>query len=387
MNPTTYSLSGYGQMIADTHRMDAYFRALQTVINPGSIILDIGAGSGICTLLACQLGAQKVYAIEPSDVIQIAQQIAQANGYSDRIEFIQAVSTEVNLPEPVDLIVSDLRGVLPLFQHHIPSLRDARQRFLAPNGVLIPQSDHLWATVIEDPDQYKVYTSPWSDAPYGLNMQVGQQFVTNTWGKATVKPDQFLTDPQCWATLDYRTLENPNIHADLHWTAPRSGIAHGLCLWFDATLIDGVTFSNAPGQPDLIYGKAFFPLSQPVELEFGDKISVQLKTNLIGNDYTWIWKTKVTGQRDPAITKADFQQSTFLGIPLSPKQLRKQGDQFIPKLNTAGKIDAFVLSLMDQGMSLGVIAQRLTDQFSDRFPTWKDAFTHVGQLSQQYSEG
>jgi|SRR5438105_12126415 len=82
-------------MVGDGVRSDAYARALRECIRPNSIVLDIGTGVGIWALLACQFGARRVYAIEPNDVIQVAREIAAANGYADRIEFIQDISTRI----------------------------------------------------------------------------------------------------------------------------------------------------------------------------------------------------------------------------------------------------------------------------------------------------
>src|SRR5947199_9795954 len=123
-----YSVAGYGRMIADEGRTRAYSRALRAAICRDSIVLDIGAGTGILSLLACQYGARKVYAVEPSSAIGIAEESARANGFAGRIECIQTLSSEISLPEKADVIVSDLRDVLPLFKQHIPSILDARQR-------------------------------------------------------------------------------------------------------------------------------------------------------------------------------------------------------------------------------------------------------------------
>src|SRR5689334_22429068 len=131
-----YRVVDYGDMIADTVRMDAFVAALRGAITPGSVLVDIGTGTGIFALLACSLGARRVYAIEPNDAIEVARAIATANGLSDRIEFHQACSTAVTLPEQADVIVADIGGALPWFQRAIPSIVDARRRFLAPNGIL-----------------------------------------------------------------------------------------------------------------------------------------------------------------------------------------------------------------------------------------------------------
>ncbi len=176
-----YSLSGYGRMIRDTLRMKAYVDALRYAIEPTSVVLDIGTGTGIFALLACQMGARKVYAIEPDDSIQLARQIAGDNGLAHRIEFIQDKSTRTTLPERADVIISDLRGVLPLFQQHLPAIIDARNRLLAPGGVLIPRCDTLWVAVVEGPDLYRVYVDPWGENNYGLDLQAARRITANTW--------------------------------------------------------------------------------------------------------------------------------------------------------------------------------------------------------------
>src|SRR3984893_7272581 len=139
-------------MVANRVRVSAYAEALRTAIRKDSIVIDIGTGPGIFAVLACRFGAKRVYAIEPGHVIQVARDVAAANDCADRIEFIQETSTRVTLPERADVIVSDLRGVLPLFHKNIPDLVDARHRFLNTGGLLIPRRDVLWVAVVEAPD-------------------------------------------------------------------------------------------------------------------------------------------------------------------------------------------------------------------------------------------
>src|SRR5437867_1498240 len=165
-----YSISGYVQMIADERRMLAYSTALRRAVGADSIVLDIGAGTGILSLLACQYGARKVYAVEPSSAIALAEQAALANGFADRMECMQALSTEIRLPQRADVIISDLHGVLPLLQQHLPSIMDARSRLLAPGGNLIPKRDVLWAAVVETPQQHDRLVKPWTQERFGLHL-------------------------------------------------------------------------------------------------------------------------------------------------------------------------------------------------------------------------
>ncbi|WP_310423338.1 class I SAM-dependent methyltransferase [Chamaesiphon sp. VAR_48_metabat_135_sub] len=389
-----YSIPGYGDMIVDRQRLDPYVQALKAAIKPGAVVLDIGTGTGFFAVLACQFGASKVYAIEPDDAISVARQVAIDNHCADKIEFIQALSTDIDLPERVDVIISDLRGITPIYQHHFAAIADARSRFLKPGGVQIPQQDRVWATLISDPDYYQSkYLSPWEDAPYGCILTANRQFVTNNWEKHRLHPAQLLVDPQVWATLDYTTKIESNVKATMTWTVDRwrglseteSGTMHGIGMWFDTTLAEGIGFSNAPDKPECIYGNAFLPLSAPVDLGHGDLVTVTLQANLIGDDYIWSWQTKVIAGADPHHIKADYQQSTFFSIPRSAQALQTRSDSYIPSINESGKIDLIILNWMDAGKSLGDIAQHLNLQFPHRFPTVAKALSYVAELAQKYS--
>jgi protein arginine N-methyltransferase 1 len=380
-----YTTAGFGGMIADDVRMAAYEQALRRTVRPGSVVVDIGTGTGIFSLLACQFGARKVYAIEPDPAIEVAREIAAANGYLDRIVFIQGLSTRITLPERADVIVSDIRGVLPLFQHHIPTIVHARQRLLTPGGVLIPQRDTVLAAVVDAPELYARHMTPWAQRPFGLDMQAAQRIVSNTWLKRRVTPDQLLLEPKSWAVLDYSTVENPNVSEVLSWTATRSGIGHGLTVWFDAMLADNVGFSNAPAAPELIYGAAFFPWTQPVTIDPGDSVTVALRADLVGEDYIWRWDTTVLDAGRPGQVKAKFNQSTFFGVPVSPAHLRKRAESYVPVLDDEGRIDQFILAAMDGETPLGKIARRVCDRFPSRFAEAPDALNRVSDLAQRYS--
>jgi protein arginine N-methyltransferase 1 len=380
-----YSLSGYGSMLADRTRIDAYARALRQAIEPGAIVVDIGTGVGIFAFLACLCGAKKVYAIEPDDVIEVAREVAAANGFADRIEFIQELSTRVTLPEPADVIVSDLRGVLPPFQHHLPAIIDARRRFLKEHGVLIPRSDVLWVAVAAAPELYDAHVAPWERNDYGLDMRAASRLETNNWRKCRAGPQHVLLEPQRWATLEFATIESSDVTGALVWLASRAATAHGLILWFDTDLGHDAGFSNAPGAGETLYGRVFFPWSHPVTLAIGDTVSVSLAARLVGEDYVWCWDTRILGGGVAGRTKADFRQSSFAGTPLSPAKLAKRAVDYASRLNEDGRLDQLILESLDAHTPLGRIADQVLAEFPTRFANWQDAMARVSDLSAKYS--
>jgi len=341
--------------------------------------------------LACKYGARQVYAVDPSDVVFVAQELAQANGFADRIEFIHDLSTRITLPERADIIVSDIRGLLPLFGQLIPSIVDARQRHLAPGGRLIPERDILWAALIDAPNVYKGWVDPWN-APYGLDMEVAKKSVLNSWGNAnttSIGPANLLTKPQIWAVLDYTSIEDPNVGSlNLTLEAIRDGLAHGWLIWFDTELTEGIGFSNSPEADKVaaVYGRGFFPLLEPISITQGDPITFSIRAELVGEDYSWRWFTRVQSQDDPKVIKAEFEQTTTFDGISKIKRIMEHDLTFRPSLSEKGEIDFFVLGKINNRTTIAQIAQQTKARFPDRFSDKLDALIYVYELSQKYRQ-
>jgi type I protein arginine methyltransferase len=385
MSNDTYSLSGYGGMIADQSRIKAYVQALRSKIRPGAVVMDIGTGPGIMAVLACQLGASRVYAIEPSDVIQVAREIAATNHCADKIEFFEDLSTKVAVPVQADVIVSDLRGILPLFEQNIPSIIDARRRFLAPGGTLIARKDRIWAAVVDAPEEYGKIVNPWDSNPLGQDLGVARRKVLNEFRKVRVKPDQLLTVPQLWATLDYTAIENSDIHGTLRWETASAGTGHGILAWLDADLCDGVSFSCGPESPETVYGSTFFPWLAPVPLAAGQNLCVELEAKLLDKDYFWRWTTQIESAEKAGEIAARFEQSQLLSAVVSLAKLHKTSSDFVPQLSEEGLIRRTAFDLMDGKSSLEEIARRLTDEFPSRFSRWQQALSFAAIISKENS--
>ncbi len=385
MIPYSYSLAGYAELIADRVRTDSYAQALRAAIRPGSVVLEIGTGPGIFAVLACQLGAGRVITIEAGPVIQLAREIAAANHCADRIEFIEDISTSVDLPVRADVIVSDLHGVLPLFEHHIPSIADARRRFLAPGGALIPRKEMIWAAVVEAPERYGKIVGPWERNGLGQDLSAARKMVVNELQKVRFTPGQLLTKPRLWATLDYSTVENPDVQGELSWTVQRRGTGHGIAVWFETELADGVGFSNAPGEPETIYASTFFPWLNPAPLAAGQSVRVDLQAKLLERDYFWRWTTKVGSMESPDKIIAQFGQSQLHGSFLSLAALQRGASTFVPRISETGRMQQRTLELMDGSASLEEIAKRLAAEFPAQFTRWQQALSYAGALSREYS--
>ena len=381
-----YDIYAYGRMVADNIRTDAYAEALRRAITPETVVLDLGTGVGVLALLAAKAGARKVYAVDPNDSIQIAREMAQANDCADKIVFIQDLSTRIDLPERANVIVSDMHGIVPMFEHHLPSVIDARRRHLAPEGKIIPAKDSLWAAPVQAPESRDHVALPWAKRPYGFDWTPAARIAHNDWFKFKDKTDSsnFFSEPQRWATVDYATIDSPNVNGKLTFNANRAGECHGIVVWFDSQLSDDVGFSNAPTASETIFGQAFFPWLDPVNLSPDYVVQFDLRCDLIDNYHLWRWATTV---RDSAgKIRAEFKQSTFFGMPISPVRLQQQSNnEYAPKLGPDGEIRRFILSIMDGQNSLEAIASQTAARFADRFTRSAEATALVVELAEKYA--
>lgn len=370
-------------MILDQSRTGAYARALELAVRPGATVLDLGCATGYFAFLACRLGARKVYAIESDPIVHVASKVAALNGLGDRIQVFAENSLNVSLPEKVDVIVSDLRGILPLFQGHLLSIMDARSRFLKPGGILIPRSDTIWLAVVQIPETYHELTAAWDNNTQELDLDIFRTLAVNMWRRTPIEASELQTPPLAWKTLDYSSIDSPHVEGDVEWTMDREAVGHGFAAWFDADLAEGIGFSNAPGRHRPTYGRGYFPWTRPIGLAPGDVVSIHLRANLVKDDYFFSWETRVREGATGEI-KAHFQQSSLKGHPLTLQQLRARGSDYVPRLELEGRIQLAALNLMDGRHTLREIAEHLQALCPERFKTWQDALPVVGELSQTH---
>ncbi len=295
-----YRLTDYGSMLRDHGRIDAYRRALAASITPTSIVLDLGTGLGTFSVLACKLGAARVYAIDSADVISVAEEVARTNGVGDRMRFVHARATEVELPERVDVLVSDLAGALPLFEEHIPALIHAREHLLKPDGVLVPQRARLFCAPLSSNELYSRMVEPWRSVA-GIDFSPAETMAMHTAHALKVEPQHLAGEPLCWAELDYATIDSPNVSGTVQWQMAALHAVHGVALWFESILHDDITYSSGPWSPGSVHATMVLPLLAPLELRAGEVLRFTIESTLVGSRYVTTWQAN-DGAR----------QSTFL---------------------------------------------------------------------------
>ncbi len=294
-------------MLTDDVRTGSYRQAISQVVKTGDTVVDIGCGSGILTFLACRAGARHVYAIESEAVIEIAKLVAKKVGFQDRVTFYNAASFDVELPEMADVILTETMGIFGFEEGILGSLTDARNRFLKKGGRLIPHEVDLFLAPVELPQFYHHAIDFWTSGCQGFDFSPVRDLTVNNFHPLKLHNDSFLSEASRVEQIAFLGTQRAEVDAQVSFYATRRGRLHGLAGWFNAELIPGLHISNGPKDKGSHWGLAFFPIDQPVVVNQGNRIQVEVCSTKNGEH--WHWQVEVNGHR--------FEQSTLRGTPQS----------------------------------------------------------------------
>ncbi len=269
-------------MLRDRVRNEAYRQALARAVKPGDIVLDIGAGTGILSVFAAQAGAARVYAVERTAIAGVARRMMKSNGVADRVEVVEDDLEDIDLPEKVDVIVSEWMGGLGVDENMLAPVVMARDRWLKPGGKMLPErvTAFLAPAWIEDFDEDLAY---WRATPHGVDMSVIAELTSHDalMSQTPLRPEDLLAEPQQPWSHDAYTCSlaeaDRTFEATLTFTASRSGRFSGLAAWFSADVFDGLVLTNAVGAPDTHWGRYLFPLARTIEVAAGTPIQVEFR--------------------------------------------------------------------------------------------------------------
>ncbi|MDX1644614.1 MAG: 50S ribosomal protein L11 methyltransferase, partial [Thermoanaerobaculia bacterium] len=377
---SVYSIIDYGRMLQDEARTGAYVEALERHVTSDSVVLDLGPGIGFFAVVAARLGARRVYGIDRSELVEIGRQIAARNGVADRVELIRGDSLELEMPQRADLMVCDVRGILPWGLGSVPAVIDARRRLLTDGAVILPRRDFLYAAVTEQAEDYGEQTAVWRERPFEVDIEPGRDLVVNLRRRVRILPEQLLGRPAEVARLDYATVDSSDMAGSVELAIERSATAHGLAVWFDCEVHDDLGFSNRPGN-ELVYKQVLFPWSEPVALEAGDRVAVDLAADFVNGEYVWRWSSRV--ERDGRVLD-EFRQSNFFGVFPSRESRAARSAEHRPGLSKRGEAVVAALERMRSGDDLARIAALLVERFPELFETVGQAQGFAGELSIRY---
>lgn len=372
--------------VADNKAQQAYEKALKKTLPANGTVLDLGTGTGIHSLFACKAGAKNIYAIDPDDVILKAQEIIRQNGFADRVQFIQSHSSQVQLPEKVDIIISN-QG-FPTLLRYLP---EARLRFLKQHGHIIPYATDLFFVPITQPQAYREEISYWRSNPHGFDFSAMENYAVNEPHYLGLHPSCFLAKPQKACSVDFRKPLPQNLRWELRFKVSQPKIFHGFGHWFDYRLAPGVKISTKP--PTVIksdvWKNIFFAIRNPIKVQKNDRIEVEIGLLLYRGGILWNWKGHVLRKKQTEWkTIHTFEHSRFYNVLLSKEKLHRSSPEAKLEANIRGLAAKDVLeafsSTSEHRLTTAEIENNLWRKFPKEFPNLETASEFVADLIGQY---
>jgi len=347
--------------LSDRVKVDRYKTVIDRIVRPDHAVLDLGCGSGLLGLMALRAGARKVYFVEEGVILEAARQTVVNAGLADRAEFIQTNSFQLTLPDKVDIVLCDHVGYFGFDYGILDLLADARQRFLKPDGMIVPAEFELRLAPIES-EKYRKLVGQWYDGSVAEEFGWLGSAAANSKHSANLDSQALLAAATPLATLQLGEEIEPFLSWTVEFDCARDGILDGVAGWFDCLLFDDVRMSNAPEIEDALERpQAFLPLTKPLDVSAGERVKVTVMVRHRDHVIGWIIELPASGQR--------YAQTTFNGLLLDQESLTRAHPERIAKLSDHGKARQLILSYCDGKRTLAEVETLVLRDYPQLFPS------------------
>lgn len=269
-------------MMSDHTRTAALGRAIDAVVQPGMQVVDVGAGSGILSMMAARAGASRVHALEISTMAQEAEQVVADNGLAEVVQVCQTDAATFVPPEPVDLVLGEWVGMWLMEEwQHFDAFARVRDACLKAGGQVLPRAARLMISPIEDSALY-LERGPgfWQRPVFGFDYGWVHAAQRDRTRRIIVRADpRCLIEPLELLRVDCRTDDSRVYAFEREFDLPlgHDGTCHGLLGWFELDLAPGVTLDTSPRSPDTHWHQSYFPIEH-LRFDAGDTLRLHFRS-------------------------------------------------------------------------------------------------------------
>jgi predicted RNA methylase len=291
-------LTLHEKMLADYTRLDAYAAGIRRAVKPQDVVLDLGCGTGILSMFAAQRSPEKIYAIDHTNIIELAKRIAEHNGITC-IDFVQMNSRTFSPDKKVDVIIHEQMGTFLFDENMLENLMDLKGRVLKPNGKIVPSKFELY---LEPVCLKREYRCPfiWENNIHGVDFSALKD--NDFYKRIAVQTRQRPHSLQSGSLEYYLCKPEPILKIDLNYmdsaddisksvtcrkTVIRPGAADGISIYFKTRFDEDISFDTALDSPKTSWSPT--PLFRIPRRTFklNDVITLMLRVDNFHDVSTW----------------------------------------------------------------------------------------------------
>ncbi|KAG6844122.1 hypothetical protein H0H87_009609 [Tephrocybe sp. NHM501043] len=315
---------------------EAMYRALIEWQGEEPIVFCVaGAGRGplvarCLTAIERSRRSATIYAVEKNPNAYVTLQDRKTREWGDKVQLVFGDMRFIDVPEPADILVSELLGSFG-DNELSPECLDGAMRFLKSTGISIPSSYTAHLAPLSSSKLFNEARASKDakslETPYVVMFQAVNILSGNGGGLSGKCGPQVQ---ECWEfehprtdpVLDARGLPKTNSHnvrsAKLNFYIPHAGVLHGLAGYFEAVLYRNVGLSIHPHRKEQIskdmlsWFPLFFPFKEALYLPSNSELQVSIwrLTNERQVWYEW--------HAESFLSSPSIQLDSPVAIPASP---------------------------------------------------------------------
>ena len=266
-------------MMNDRPRNKAYFDAIKLAIKDDDLVLEIGTGSGLLSMMAADAGAKKVITCESSKTIsEVAEKIIYKNGYSGIVNVVKKNSIDLivgkDLPRKADVVISEILSAEFVGEGVRSTIFDANNRLLDENGRMIPESGNIMIALLGD--NAEIINKVSVDNVNGFDLSKFNSITSTKFSFHLSKTPKFLSKAEVAFKLNlYDKQKVSRKELILTLIAQEAGICVGVIQWMKIQLFKDIRYENKPGKTSSHWPTPIYRFDNPVKLKAGQELKIK----------------------------------------------------------------------------------------------------------------
>jgi len=248
-------------LLSDSQRLAGFTEAIRKTVQEGDFVLDIGAGSGVLSIMAAEK-ARHVHSIEIDPLVALhCKYFTNRSGFARKIKVFNQNVMEFKSSAKADVVICEMLDTALMAELQVTVMNYVLENLLKPGGKVIPYMAETSVALI-----HKDFTFNHQDFKLPHFEAYGSR-----------KSDDVLSEPFAYHTISFYDTNSDHLDKTFSIETNKKGIANGLRITTDTHLTEKIVL----GGSDWLNPPLILPFDD-MKIEKHDNITVKIKYRLGG---------------------------------------------------------------------------------------------------------